>query len=195
MKELVLIKSNLTSKMNSLDLFSNELTKKISCIPDYFIDENDLFNQLTKSYFQRINYKTNVDSTSISIKTTPLPKCDFFAPLDFSMGLFEHLEAMKKRQKLKMDPELSLGSKELGIKKIVKILNPFITEILFVASIGISSANFPHILFSQLKGNPNSWKLYTLTSFYWRYKGNAKEAIGNFLKKTFLFIFKIFYFI
>lgn len=115
MKELVLIKSNLTSKMNSLDLFSNELTKKISCIPDYFIDENDLFNQLTKSYFQRINYKTNIDSNSVSTKTMALPKCDLIAPLDFSMGLFEHLEAMKKRQKLKMDPELSLGSKELGV--------------------------------------------------------------------------------
>lgn len=114
MKELVLIKSNLTSKMNSLDLFSNELTKKISCIPDYFIDESDLYNQLTKNYFQRVNYKTNVESTSVSTKSSLLPKCDLFAPLDFSVGLFEHLEAMKKRQKLKMDPELSLGSKELG---------------------------------------------------------------------------------
>lgn len=110
MKELVLIKSNLTSKMNSLDLFSNELTKKISCIPDYFIDDSDLYNQLTKNYFQRINYKVNFEAAT---KTFP-PKCDSFSTLDYSMGLFEHLEGMKKRQKLKMDPELSLGSKDLG---------------------------------------------------------------------------------
>lgn len=45
---------------------------------------------------------------------------------------------------------------------------------------GISSSNFPSAIYTQLKSNSNSWKLYTLASFYWRYKGNAKEAIGNF---------------
>jgi hypothetical protein len=114
MKELVLIKANLTSKMNSLDLFSSELTNKISCIPDYFIDESDLYNQLTKNYFHRINYKANVETTT----KTQLPKCNEFFPLDFSVGLFEHLESMKKRHKLKMEPEESLGSKELGECKI-----------------------------------------------------------------------------
>lgn len=112
MKELVIIKANLTSKMNSLDLFSNELTKKISCIPDYFIDESDLYSQLTKNYFHRINYKTNIETTS---KThTQLPKCNEFVPLEFNVGLFEHLDAMKKRHKLKMEPEDSLGSKDIG---------------------------------------------------------------------------------
>lgn len=104
--------------MNSLDLFSNELTKKISCIPDYFIDESDLYNQLTKNYFQRINYKTNVETNILSSKTPP-PKCDHFSQLDFSMSLFEHLEGMKKRHKLKMDPETSLGSKDLGISNVI----------------------------------------------------------------------------
>lgn len=177
MKELVLIKSNLTSKMNSLDLFSNELTKKISCIPDYFIDESDLYNQLTKSYFQRINFKTNVETTALSTKTSP-PKCDNFAPMDFSMGLFEHLEAMKKRQKLKMEPELSLASNDLGkyFKSSIKTQELIA---LLTASIGISTSSFPHIMYSQLKSSPHSWKLYTLTSYYWRFKGNAKEAIGR----------------
>jgi hypothetical protein len=113
MKELVLIKSNLTSKMNSLDLFSNELTKKISCIPEYFIDESDLYNQLNKNYFQRISYKMNTESAT----KTPPPKCNEFYQLDFSVGLFEHLESMKKRHKLKMDPEDGLGSKDLGMTK------------------------------------------------------------------------------
>jgi hypothetical protein len=110
MKELVSIKSNLTQKMNRLDLFSNELPNKINCIPEFFIDESDLYNQLSKSYFHRINYKASIDSAP----KTALPKCSEFVPLDFSVGLFEHLEAMKKRQKLKMEPEDSFGSKELG---------------------------------------------------------------------------------
>ena len=113
MKELVTIKANLTSKMNSLDLFSNELTKKISCIPEYFIDESDLYNQLTKHYFHRINYKLNVEGSSSSAAKNQLPKCNEIYPLDFNVGLFEHLEAMKKRNKLKMEPEETLGTKDL----------------------------------------------------------------------------------
>ncbi|KAL7029021.1 hypothetical protein ACKWTF_006066 [Chironomus riparius] len=158
MKELVSIKANLTSKMNSLDLFSNELTKKISCIPQYFIDESDLYNQLTKHYFHRINYKLNIDALSSSAKSQ-LPKCNEIYPLDFNVGLFEHLEAMKKRNKLKMEPEETLGTKDLS------------------SIMGISSSNFPSAIYTQLKSNSNSWKLYTLASFYWRYKGSAKEAI------------------
>jgi hypothetical protein len=99
--------------MNSLDLFSNELTKKISCIPEYFIDESDLYNQLTKHYFHRINYKLNIEGSSSSSQKNQLPKCNEIYPLDFNVGLFEHLEAMKKRNKLKMEPEETLGTKDL----------------------------------------------------------------------------------
>jgi hypothetical protein len=112
MNQLLMIKSNLTQKMNRLDSFSNELPNKISCIPEFFIDEADLYNQLSKGYLQRINYKASVDGTS----KTPQPKCNEFMSLDYSMSLFEHLEAMKKRNKLKMEPEDSFGSKELGEK-------------------------------------------------------------------------------
>lgn len=110
MKELIMIKSNLTQKMNRLDLFSNELPNKISCIPEFFIDESDLYNQLSKSYFHRINYKGSSETTT----KTPLPKCSEFLSLDYSVGLFEHLDSMKKRSKLRMEPEDSFGSKELG---------------------------------------------------------------------------------
>ncbi|CRL04773.1 CLUMA_CG017833, isoform A [Clunio marinus] len=152
MKELILIKSNLTQKMNRLDLFSNELPNKISCIPEFFIDESDLsMNQLSKTYLNRINFKP----TSEKVSKTPQPKCSEFGVLDFSFGLFEHLESMKKRHKLKMEAEGIFGSKELGI----------------------SNSNFPHIMYTSLKSNPLSWKFYLLSSFYWRFKGNAKEAI------------------
>lgn len=110
MKELIMIKSNLTQKMNRLDLFSNELPNKISCIPEFFIDESDLYNQLSKGYFHRINYKGTVETST----KTPPPKCNEFMPLDFSFGLFEHLDSMKKRHKLRMEAEESFGSKELG---------------------------------------------------------------------------------
>lgn len=112
MNQLIMIKSNLTQKMNRLDSFSNELPNKISCIPEFFIDESDLFvNQLSKTYLQRINYKATVDGSS---SKTPQPKCSEFVTLDYSMSLFEHLDAMKKRNKLKMEPEDNFGSKELG---------------------------------------------------------------------------------
>lgn len=110
MNQLLMIKSNLTQKMNRLDSFSNELPNKISCIPEFFIDESDLFvNQLSKNYLQRINFKATFDGSK-----TLQPKCNEFLALDYSMSLFEHLEAMKKRNKLKMEPEDSFGSKELG---------------------------------------------------------------------------------
>ena len=39
MKELVQIKANLTQKMNKLDVFTNDLTSIIACIPNYFLGE------------------------------------------------------------------------------------------------------------------------------------------------------------
>ena len=62
---------------------------------------------------------------------------------------------MKTRQNLKMDKEESLGANELGI----------------------SSINFPLMILAGLNSNPNSWKLFTLSSYYHRFKGNAPEAI------------------
>lgn len=121
MNQLLMIKSNLTQKMNRLDSFSNELPNKISCIPEFFIDESDLFvNQLSKTYLQRINYKATIDASK-----TPPPRCSEFLSLDYSMSLFEHLDAMKKRNKLKMEAEESFGSKELG---------EFITEVKMFAN-------------------------------------------------------------
>lgn len=110
MNELIRIKSNLTEKMNRLDTFSNDLPLKISCIPEFFIDESDLYNQLSKSYFNRINLDPS--DTVVSTNRKSLPKCKEFMPLDFSVGLFEHLESMKNRHNLKMEPEESFGSQD-----------------------------------------------------------------------------------
>lgn len=32
-------------------------------------------------------------------------------------------------------------------------------------------------MYNSLKNNPNSWKNHLLSSYYWRFQGNAKEAI------------------
>lgn len=185
MKELVSIKSNLTQKMNRLDLFSNELPNKISCIPEFFIDESDLYNQLSKSYFHRINYKASVDTAP----KTALPKCSEFVPLDFSVGLFEHLEAMRKRHKLKMEPEDSFGSKELGNdgQSCPCAIN-YHSRNCFA---GVSTSNFPYVLYNSLRNNPNSWKTHLLSSFYWRFKGNPKEAIGEWQNAFLVISFRL----
>jgi hypothetical protein len=46
---------------------------------------------------------------------------------------------------------------------------------------GLSANNFPYIMYTLLKQNPGSWKNYLLSSYYWRFKGNAREAIGEWL--------------
>lgn len=180
MKELILIKSNLTQKMSRLDLFSNELPNKISCITEFFIDESDLYYQLSESYFKRINCKGLVETST----KTPLPRCTDFMPLNFSMGLFEHLDAMKKRHKLRMEPEDSFASRELGESFSENHRQGVSHSKLsrFIGRIDVSASNFPYTLYSSLKSNPKSWKLYLLGSFYWRFKGSAREAIGEFAR-------------
>jgi hypothetical protein len=53
MEELIEIKKNLTLKMNELDLYTNDLTTKIGCIPNYYLDESDLYSTITKNYLVR----------------------------------------------------------------------------------------------------------------------------------------------
>ena len=154
MEELLTIKTNLTEKMGKLDSKTNDLTSKLACIPDFYLDETSLFNTIVnKNYLNRIS--NNLEKSSGSQKSKIVPKCGDIMPLEYSMGCFEHLPGMQNRTKLKMDPEETLNSFE---------------------SI-IAGFKNPQILAEGLKKNPNSWKYHTIASFYWRYKGNAKEAM------------------
>ena len=96
-QELITIKANLTQKMNKLDVFTNDLTNIIGCIPNYFLDEADLFSTIiSKNYLAKVNYKissekTNAMDSSVSTNDVIL-KCASFLPLKFSMSTFEHLE-------------------------------------------------------------------------------------------------------
>jgi tetratricopeptide (TPR) repeat protein len=151
LEELLTIKSNLTEKMGKLDSKTNDLTSKLACIPDYYLDETSLFNTIVnKNYINRIS--NNLDKSTSTSSKKSLPKC---VDLEFNMGCFEHLPGMQNRTKLKMDPEDTLNGFELYIAAFKQ----------------------PQILTEGLKKNPNSWKYHTLSSYYWRYKGNAKEAI------------------
>lgn len=89
-----MIKHNLTSKMDVLDEYTNDLTSKINCIPNFYLDENDLFSTIiNKSYLNRINYNKYFMNNEKNMKTNSrLPKCTGFLDLEFSMFSFEHLK-------------------------------------------------------------------------------------------------------
>ncbi|KFB41855.1 TRP-phosphatase [Anopheles sinensis] len=115
--ELLAIKSNLTQKMNNLDQYTNELTDKISCIPDYYLGEADILSTIVNpGYVSRIGKLTdksivaNEDHSSLSIsgrtsKQIEVPTCSEFYPMDVSVAAFDHLKGVHNRSKLKMAPE------------------------------------------------------------------------------------------
>ncbi|XP_052865460.1 tetratricopeptide repeat protein 17 [Anopheles cruzii] len=174
--ELLAIKSNLTAKMNNLDQYTNELTSKIGCIPDYYLDESDILSTIVNpSYVSRIGKLTEKEGpASFAVPSTArhksgdsaspgepprlhrpsaslqVPKCTEFMPLDVSVAAFDHLEGVHNRSRLRMAPEEVLMSLEY---------------------------NIPKLLTDGLRWNPGSWKMHTIASYYWRLKGNAPEAM------------------
>lgn len=160
--ELLAIKSNLTQKMNNLDQYTNDLTDKISCIPDYYLGEADILSTIVNpGYVSRIGKLTdksivaNEDHSSLSISgrtsnQLEVPTCSEFYPMDVSVAAFDHLKGVHNRSKLKMAPEEVL----MGLQY-----------------------NIPQLLADGLRWNPFSWKMHTIASYYWRLKGNAPEAM------------------
>uniref|UniRef100_A0A182JD40 TPR_REGION domain-containing protein n=1 Tax=Anopheles atroparvus TaxID=41427 RepID=A0A182JD40_ANOAO len=160
--ELLAIKSNLTQKMNNLDQYTNELTNKISCIPDYYLGEADILSTIVNpAYISRIGKLTdksiavNEEPNSGSIsdklsKQTGAPTCSEFYPMDVSVAAFDHLDGVHNRANLKMAPEEVL----MGLQY-----------------------NIPQVLADGLRWKPFSWKMHTIASYYWRLKGNAPEAM------------------
>lgn len=147
------IKMQVLNKMNKLDVITTDLTQKTSCILNYYLDEGEFFTTtLTRSYMNRLGFKETQPEKSQS-KGSGSPKCSKFMKLEFSM-YFEHLEGLVNRKDAKMEPE----------------------EIIW-QGFSLSPSNFAILLANNLKSQPDSWKWYTLGSYYWRYKGNAVEAI------------------
>lgn len=114
MQQLMLINKNLTTKMSNLDELSNDLPKRISCIPEYFImDDSDLSGHLSKGYLKRINLKFDVNE--LTRKTATLPSCSDYLKLDFSSEPFEYLDGIKRRHKLNMGRDDSVDIQDLGM--------------------------------------------------------------------------------
>lgn len=162
--ELLAIKSNLTAKMNNLDAYTNDLTNKIGCIPNFYLDESDILSTIINmNYINRITIPDKgsaavgaVSSKAVTTKgKVPSPKCGDYMKMGFSVGSFDHLDGVHNRTQLKMIPEDMFKSLEFYIP----------------------SVKSPQALAEDLRKNPNSWKYHTIASYYWRKKGNAREAI------------------
>ncbi|XP_029711301.1 tetratricopeptide repeat protein 17 [Aedes albopictus] len=163
--ELLAIKSNLTAKMNNLDAYTNDLTTKIGCIPNFYLDESDILSTIINmNYINRITIPDKgsaaagaaVSSKAVAAKgKVPSPKCGDYMKLDFSVGSFDHLDGIYNRSQLKMVPEDMFKSLEFYVP----------------------SVKSPQALAEDLRKNPSSWKYHTIASYYWRKKGNAREAL------------------
>lgn len=145
------IKMQVLNKMNKLDIITTDLTTKTSCILNYYLDETEFFTTtLTRSYMNRLGFKESAVEKSSSKGS---PRCTKFLDLGYS-PYFDHLDGVYNRSQAKMEPE----------------------EIIW-QGFSLSPSNFAILLASNLKQQPDSWKWHTLGSYYWRYKGNAIEAI------------------
>lgn len=157
------IKMQVLNKMNKLDVITTDLTTKTSCILNYYLDESEFFTTtLTRNYMARLGFKENGPPEKPQGKGPGSPKCTKFMDLNFSM-YFEHLDGVHERKEAKMEPE----------------------EIIW-QGFSLSPSNFAILLANNLKKNPVSWKWHTFGSYYWRYKGNAVEAIECAIRAIYL---------
>ncbi|RWS11143.1 Tetratricopeptide repeat protein 17-like protein [Dinothrombium tinctorium] len=84
------------------------------------------------------------------------PNCSQFYNLDFSMHSYEHLQSMRDRKNLEIEPESDI---HLTITSVEDI------------------DSYGNGVYQALKQNNTSWVLYTMASYYWRAKGNGYEAV------------------
>uniref|UniRef100_A0A336K551 CSON012177 protein n=1 Tax=Culicoides sonorensis TaxID=179676 RepID=A0A336K551_CULSO len=155
-QEFTEIKEVVLKHMNDLDTITTDLSSKTSCILNYYLDETEFFTTtLTHTYLNRL-MPGGLREPSAGEKSSNKivnPKCSNVLDLDFSM-YFDHLDGLRNRKNAKMEPD----------------------EIIW-QGIGVPATTFARMLANNLKLNPKSWKWHTLGSIYWRYKGNAPEAI------------------
>jgi tetratricopeptide (TPR) repeat protein len=97
-------------------------------------------------FFFLFCYRPNLEN--LTTLTETLPEC---IPLDFSLHLFEHLQSMRYRGNLSMEPELKLSQSNMTYY-------------------GCQIA-------ASLNKNQSSWQLYNLATEFWRAKGDAPRAI------------------
>lgn len=168
--EILLINTKMVNKMEQCNLYTIDFMLQSECIINYFMQESHLYSTIeTKRYLNRIvnSKKFNkiigeatgekLDRRLNGGASSTTPICE---DVPFSMACMEHLDSMMQRQRLVMQPELTLMAKELG----------------WLTAAG--GAQMAEHLAQGIRNEPNSWRFHTLASYYWRAKGNAGRALA-----------------
>uniref|UniRef100_A0A5S6R189 Tetratricopeptide repeat protein 17 n=1 Tax=Trichuris muris TaxID=70415 RepID=A0A5S6R189_TRIMR len=139
-------------------------SKIIECDPD--CDVIALFAQIPGTFptsivslhemgFTQNDIKSLVQLGQGGVRRTP--RCDRYMSLPVSVAALDHLESVRI-------PSLIASLPELPIAEMT------FSEWSSPADFGASIAN-------KLKRSPQSWLMYTLASYYWRWVGNSSEAV------------------
>lgn len=158
-KELLRQRDIMAERINFSIKYGLEILQEVKCGLNYFQLENHITStKLTNSYFQRISLKRK--SSTESIHEEPL--CSKFSSLVDGIPTYGHLESLINKNRILIEPE-------------IEFLN-------FTGGGNFASKDYVKSLVGGLEDNPRSWKYYTLSSFYWRMKGNALEALDCVLR-------------
>lgn len=165
--KLLKIKTELIRKMQQSNTYSIEYMYQTECINIHFLQDFDLFSTLTsKKYLNRFAdmqpSPRAYGADELEALRNALPTC---ADVPFSLTCMEHLESMANRTRLRMDPEHSLADKELDL----------FTAPLFAEKLVLGMRNEPH-----------SWRHPLLSSYYWRARGSAPQAMACARRALFL---------
>lgn len=155
-KELLRQRDLMAERINYSIKYGLEILQEVKCGLNYFQLESDITGtKLTIKYCQRISLK------KLSTSETPYmePYCSKFSRLVGGISTYGHLESLINKSTIKIEPE---------------------TE--FLNFTNFDSVDYVKSMVGGLYDNPRSWKYYTLSSYYWRMKGNAREAVECVLR-------------
>uniref|UniRef100_A0A2M3Z729 Putative trp-phosphatase n=1 Tax=Anopheles braziliensis TaxID=58242 RepID=A0A2M3Z729_9DIPT len=188
--ELLTIKANLTQKMNNLDRYTSELTGKIGCIPDYYLDESDILSTIVNpSYVARIGKLT--EKAPVGLEDLIPPTTDKQKANTKKRTSDQQQTQPESEQQLASAPKAPPAL--LQLPKCAEFLPLDVSVAAFDHLEGVQNRsqlqmapeevlmgleyNIPQLLTDGLRWNPTSWKMHTIASYFWRLKGNAPEAM------------------
>lgn len=154
--ELLLIKTDIRAKLGEVETHALGFLQQTKCMMKYFLDEGDLLASIgSRKVMDRVYLEGDavLEMFASEEAANMEPICADYLD-SYPLFCFEHLHALHNPD-LKMDPEDPLKLHELGI----------INE------------NFANQLVTGLRRDPQRWQLYTLSSYYWRLKGDAFQAV------------------
>uniref|UniRef100_A0A2M4CZZ4 Putative secreted protein n=1 Tax=Anopheles darlingi TaxID=43151 RepID=A0A2M4CZZ4_ANODA len=195
--ELLTIKANLTQKMNNLDRYTSELTGKIGCIPDYYLDESDILSTIVNpSYVARIGKLTEkapVGLEDLIPPTAPTPDKQTGVSTKQRISAQQQSQSQPQQQQQHLVSSPKAPPASLHLPKCAEFLPLDVSVAAFDHLEGVQNRsrlqmapeevlmgleyNIPQLLTDGLRWNPTSWKMHTIASYYWRLKGNAPEAM------------------